>query len=125
MYVFYPNLKALADKIRDGKTPQNKVEQILAIAPILPGQETTMPSTPARPIAQGNGASSNIRPQQANNDLIDFGDELKTPKAVPSHHPQQSQQPEQFASLNELQEPKLRRQDTDTQSVDEFVDAQQ
>ena len=106
--------------ISDGKTPEEKTQQILAIAPILPGQQTLMPPTPQVSISQGKHSPSNLDTQQVpGGDLIDFGDEVLTPKTATTTHAPSS---ENAASLAELQSPIVRRDTGD--SVDEFVDAE-
>lgn len=123
----------------DGKTPQDKVNQILAIAPILPGQETQMPAAPtqqARP-PDVNTQQAQQPPQQLQHqqqqqpggtNLIDFGDNVMTPKASTSQGgaPQtlSMAQNSNSADLMDLQQPQIVRRDTDTKSVDEFVDAE-
>lgn len=135
----------------DGKTPQEQVEQILSIIPILPGQK---PSEKNR-IPEYNSPAPVKAAPPAGDDLIDFGQNDTPP------HPQvpadlratqtenNGQQQKDLESrlrststgkaqgqggLIDFQEDmkeslppggqKLKRTDTETQSVDEFQDAQ-
>ena len=85
-----------------------------------------MPETPLRPIQPPKPSNINTGPQQGappSGDLIDFGDELMTPR-VQASNPNVKPIGENTASLMELQSPLLKRQDTETKSVDEFVDAE-
>ena len=107
----------------DGKTPQQKTQQILAITPIIKGQ-TSSPQhgippqqqqlppqvqTHASPVSAGHG------------DLIDFSSDpvAQPPASNPTTIqgiPQGLQQPLQPGQP-------IKRQDTFTSEVDEFVDA--
>lgn len=149
----------------DGATPEELTQQILAVAPILPGQESFAPKE-----------VETVAPHQqqpAPNDLIDFGQEVPAAVAAPVSAPAQvpvTQAPIvpadlQYAQTNQGGQAQkdlegmlsstasatagqsngplvdfhddlrkdlptadkyqvLHRQDTDTHSVDEFVDAQ-
>ena len=94
-----------------------------------------MPQTPVHKATDGaaDGSRSvppNIntqnhqQPQPATENLIDFGDDIMTPKAAMSQKSTQAaSQNSNEASLIDLQ-PSITRQDTSTSSVDEFVDAE-
>ena len=128
---------ACAKICSDGATPEEKTKQILAVAPILKGQtasQNTKAASPekAQPAPQ---SSSQAPPQQqpplSSNDLIDFGQSDSLPaSSVPERNSslqqQTMQQPTNVPSG--LQEPlmpgqPLRRVDTETKDLDEFVDA--
>ena len=127
---------AFAKICSDGATPEEKTKQILAVAPILKGQtasqDTKAPSPQkAQPSPQ---TPSQPKPQQqptSTNDLIDFGQSASIPaSSVPeinsSLQQQTMQQPTNAPSG--LQEPlmpgqPLKRVDTLTKDLDEFVDA--
>ena len=121
----------------DGPTPEAKVKQILAIAPILPGQ--SMSQTHSRS-HQSNGsipqpsehtdrAPSHSPQPHPTSDLIDFGQ-----SSQPAQQQQQSSNQHVLESqhmtqgLQEPLEPEnripIKRQDTITKEVDEFVDAE-
>ena len=111
---------------RDGKTPKDKVQQILNIIPIIPGQQGAPPPTPiSQPINQPSqqAAQQSIPPQklpppQESHNLIDFDD----PSAA-HQKPQQPEVPPRNSSLPQTSGQPLHRQDTETSLVDEFVDA--
>ena len=104
----------------NGATPDQKSQQILSIAPILKGQAS-------KTSTQSNGSPHQQPPPQQQNapaalqgNLIDF-DEPNTAPAQPT-----KSQPS-FVSSG-LQEPiqpnkPIKRVDTETEDVDEFVDA--
>ncbi|KAL8835983.1 MAG: hypothetical protein Q9170_003106 [Blastenia crenularia] len=107
----------------DGPTPDAMSQQILAVAPILPGQTFQSHS--------GNGTAQSYQPHSqpdsASGNLIDFG-ESKNP--IPNSTSTQQQQPSSQAQapLLDLQEPiepgyPVKRVDTYTSDLDEFVDA--
>ncbi|KAI4178637.1 MAG: hypothetical protein LQ346_007375 [Caloplaca aetnensis] len=108
----------------DGPTPEAKVQQILSVAPILPGQ------TPQSHTSNGSSQSHqpNALPPAASGDLIDFG---QSHNPTPNSTSAQSAQPQQEQSqkpLLDLQDPlepghPVRRVDTMTSDLDEFVDA--
>ncbi|KAL9615367.1 MAG: hypothetical protein Q9167_000195 [Letrouitia subvulpina] len=110
----------ILDASIDGPTPEAKEQQILAIAPILPGQKSQnhfnmTPSEPQPSQTANFGRSS---------DLIDFGQSEAPP--VPTSN---NAQHEFFARPPQgLQEPlepghPVKRVDTLTNDLDEFVDA--
>lgn len=148
----------------DGSTPVKQVQQILAVTPILPGQNYTeknpipkrnpsIVSTTSPPKA-ASPAASQAPPQAQENDLIDFGqNEPPTQAPVPlpvdlkaaqtENGGQQQKDLERMlrstsnergqGSLIDFHDDmkaalpdahKLQRLDTDTQSLDEFHDAE-
>ncbi|MCJ1273023.1 hypothetical protein MMC21_000812 [Puttea exsequens] len=124
------DLDWILDANIDGKSPQERTQQILAIAPILKGQISSPPYK-AAPTQQ----TPSVQPHQqatTNNDLIDFGQTEPVPlTSIPprdsSLHQQQTIQQNADAPPG-LQEPlqpgqPLKRVDTLTKDVDEFVDA--
>jgi len=156
----------------DGSTPEKQIEQILAIAPILPGQKSSNKNVipPPHQSAETHApitdpalttipTPSKPQPPLEASDLIDFGQNdgagaapsnaLAPPDLLAAQTENNGQQqkeleetlrststgpkPEQQGSLlnfhSDLRKnlpavAGLKRQDTDTQSVDEFVDAQ-
>ena len=121
----------------DGATPEEKTKQILAITPILPGQTTSQNQSSTK---QSNGRTPQLPkepyhpPSQSpkhhdTSDLIDFGQ-----SSAPALQQQQSSIQPQMQSQHMpqgLQEPlqpeigtPIKRQDTLTKEVDEFVDAE-
>jgi len=128
------NLDWVINATIDSSDPKEATKQILAIAPILPGQEqqssqnSTNNSAPPKP--QQEKQSS-----QGGNDLIDFGQNDRSREATPKPAPQQSQR--QFPAMGDMQEalqpskshlsnqlsPKVTRQDSVDGGVEEFVDA--
>ena len=120
----------------DGATPEEKTKQILAVVPILKGQ-TASQNTKAASLEKAQPApqpSPQPQPQQqptSSNDLIDFGqsDSLPT-SSVPERNSSLQQQTTQQRTNapSGLQEPlmpgqPLKRVDTMTNDLDEFVDA--
>ena len=112
----------LTDVCSDGPTPEAKSQQILALAPKLRGQ----PSKDRFEISPSYTQTSQ-KPQAAptavENNLIDFG-----PSDAPSATPHQTEQKPSHAPLLDLQEPlqpgyPVKRVDTLTEDLDEFVDA--
>lgn len=121
----------------DGSTPEAKVKQILAIAPILPGQpkfQTHLRShqsngSAPRPSEHTDGAPSQSSQPHPTSDLIDFGQ-----SSQPAQQQQQSSNQHVLESQHTtqgLQKPlqpeigiPIKRQDTITKEVDEFVDAE-
>lgn len=132
MYVWMPVIfPLLADFPSDGATPQEKVKQILSIAPILIGQSASqvpnaIPSQHAHQSSQHPPQTQN-KPT-GNSDLIDFGQADTAPaSAIPERNSSLQQMKQQIAPPG-LQEPlmpgaPLRRVDTATNELDEFVDA--
>lgn len=127
---------AFAKICSDGATPEEKTKQILAVAPILKGQtasQDTKASSPQK-VQPNPQTLSQPKPEQqptSTNDLIDFGQSASIPaSSVPeinsSLQQQTMQQPTNAPSG--LQEPlmpgqPLKRVDTLTKDLDEFVDA--
>ncbi|KAI4173779.1 MAG: hypothetical protein LQ343_002782 [Gyalolechia ehrenbergii] len=109
----------LAAKI-DGPTPEAMSQQILSVAPIVRGQtsQTHPGNRPHQPHAQ---------PAAASGDLIDFGDSTNpTPNSTSTQQQRQSSQAQ--TPLLDLQDPlepghPVKRVDTFTSDLDEFVDA--
>ena len=135
-----------ADGISDGSTPDAIAKQILAIAPILKGQQASQqsdtpqkgqqPQKPQRP-EQPQQSQQSQEPQQPSgdpSDLIDFGQATtQAPQNAPLQKPAQQQpMPYTYNSGPGLQAPlqpelggPIVRRDTNTSAVDEFVDAQE
>lgn len=122
----------------DGPTPEAKVKQILSIAPILKGQtsqqmnggQQQQPQQPQQPqtLQQQHQQPPLSQPSQGSPaDLIDFG-QTTTPQLQLSSNPPTLQPDQLPAGLQKPLEPEngapLKRQDTLTHDVDEFVDAQ-
>lgn len=118
MVVVYP----LISMSSDGPTPDALSQQILSVAPILRGQSSqshasSTPSQSHQPHAQ---------PPAASGDLIDFGqshDPIPNSTSTKSH-----QAPPSQAALLDLQDAlelgqPVKRVDTFTSDMDEFVDA--
>ncbi|KAL8719138.1 MAG: hypothetical protein Q9225_003827 [Loekoesia sp. 1 TL-2023] len=112
----------LAAKI-DGPTPDAMSQQILSVAPILKGQNSKTHF--------GNGSSqnhsSNAQPAAATGNLIDFG-ESQNPIPNSTSTQQQQQPPQGQTPLLDLQDQHepghpVKRVDTFTSDLDEFVDA--
>ena len=126
---------AFAKSCSDGATPEEKAKQILAVVPIIKGQgQTASQSTKAASPEQAQPAPSQPQPQQqptSSNDLIDFGQSNSLPaSSVPDRNSSLQQQTMQQPTNapSGLQEPlmpgqPLRRVDTLTKDLDEFVDA--
>lgn len=108
---------------RDGSTPEQKVKQILSVAPILPGQKPS-------PTNHLNGVDS--KQSSKVDDLIDFGASAPRAAQKPLGPPSQTLPPEpprESHDLLGLQEPMkpsqpIKRVDTLEGSLDEFVDAE-
>ena len=125
MYVLMPGkgVKILTYYLSDGPTPDIKAQQILAIAPILPGQKShahfeTSPSQPPQPVTAMSLASN------ATGDLIDFGQSEAEPGQA-SNDGQHQVSRDQPLHLQDPLEPgyPVKRVDTMTHDLDEFVDA--
>ncbi|KAL2057071.1 hypothetical protein ABVK25_002810 [Lepraria finkii] len=118
----------------DGPTPEAKTKQILAVAPILKDQSASQDSNPVSPqhaqhTPQQPSQSRQQPTGQGQKDLIDFG-QTDSSSSVPvrgsSLQQQMTQQPTN--SPAGLQEPlmpghPIKRVDTLTKDLDEFVDA--
>ncbi|MCJ1470095.1 hypothetical protein MMC07_008740 [Pseudocyphellaria aurata] len=106
----------------NGATPEIVSQQILAVAPILPGQRTSHQSN--RPPTQNQPTQQNYSTE---GDLIDFGQSEGAAPAPAQQPPVRNplgQQPR--GGPQELPQPMghpIVRQDTETSEVDEFVDA--
>ncbi|MCJ1428022.1 hypothetical protein MMC29_005929 [Sticta canariensis] len=110
----------------DGPTPEIKSKQILAVAPILqgqpPSQDSNLPPTQDRPPQPSSSAHGN---------LIDFGQsDVAAPKPTQQptvQQPLRQQPPSGAQGLQHSLEPVIGhpivRHDTETDEVDEFVDA--
>ncbi|KAL8665639.1 MAG: hypothetical protein Q9202_002143 [Teloschistes flavicans] len=111
----------------DGPTPDAMSQQILSIAPVLDGQTSqslshlqppqSQPSTQPSQSQQQNGS-----PSAPSNDLIDFGQSSNSSVPVAG---QAQQQPQSLLDLQDQPEPghPVKRVDTYTSDLDEFVDA--
>jgi oxysterol-binding protein-related protein 8 len=137
---------------RDAKSPEAITEQILTIAPILPGQTS---DRKYEILPQQNNRESQTQaqprppPQKSagNANLIDFDSDSRPPSAPPpTNNVQQKQQPAAMGLMDDdqhvdmmndkmkelkMHEPitpsaqkPLRRTDTDTSEVDAFFDAE-
>ena len=104
----------------DGSTPKMKTQQILSIAPILKGQ-------PPMPALNPNGHPAPPPPTAAQGNLIDFDQPATSsvPQAPTQSHSMMSQPADAPAGLQEPLQPgqPIKRVDTLTSDVDEFVDA--
>ncbi|KAI4249707.1 MAG: hypothetical protein L6R40_000496 [Gallowayella cf. fulva] len=104
----------------NGPTPQEISQQILSVAPILRGQTAQSHSI----TQQSQTHQTNGPPGPASNDLIDFGQpNPSAPMSGQAHEPSQVQ-----GNLLDLQDPPeaghpVKRVDTFTSDLDEFVDA--
>ena len=139
---------AVADNSSDGPTPEAKTKQILAIAPILheqhPSQQPQPPQHFQQPQQQANAApppQAQPPPQQppqfqqqqpaGQSNLIEFGqtDSTQATSIPPRNSLLQQQTAQQSMNVPPgLQEPMqpgypLKRVDTLTKDVDEYVDA--
>ena len=127
---------AFAKVCSDGATPEEKTKQILAVAPILKGQTASQNNKAASPqkAQPAPQPPSQPQPQQqptSSNDLIDFGQSDSLPaSSVPERNSSLQQQTMQQPANapSGLQEPlmpgqPLKRVDTLTKDLDEFVDA--
>jgi hypothetical protein len=127
---------SLIETCRDGKTPEAVTEQILAIAPILPGQKRSG-SFEIPPHKQKQPQPAPPAPANGGMNLIDFDDPpLPPPKEVSDLKRGLMDEPEPFHSAGGtppgLQAPlipqsgyPIKRQDTNSGEVDEFVDAEE
>ena len=123
----YPKI----DKYSDGKTPEAKAQQILAITPIVKGQTSQQNNLP--PKQQQMLPQAQIQARQppvsaSGGDLIDFGSDHvgQPPESNPTT--MQTNTSQQQGTPKGLQQPlqpgqPIKRQDTITSEVDEFVDA--
>ena len=114
-----------ADRISDGPSPEIKVMQILAVYPIIKGQSASDPLHAPR--SQHKQPQRNPAEQE---DLIDFGrpDEgTASSLGLPQSQNVVRDRPVETSSLQyPLQpdsQPSLVRVDTETDEVDQFVDA--
>ncbi|KAL8907761.1 MAG: hypothetical protein Q9171_005719 [Xanthocarpia ochracea] len=102
----------------DGPTPEAMSQQILSVAPILRGQTPQNTSGPSTQIHQQSAP-----PPPASNDLIDFGQSDNLTSA-----PGDSRPPPSKDNPHDLRDPlepgyPVKRVDTLTSDLDEFVDA--
>ncbi|KAF2090161.1 Oxysterol-binding protein [Saccharata proteae CBS 121410] len=91
----------------DGSTPEEVTKQILSIAPILPGQTSEQYNIPARKDTNASAHAS------GSGDLIDFGQNDNVPTTQDPRHLSRKDNPRSVV-----------RKDSDTQDLDEFVDAE-
>ncbi|KAI4185513.1 MAG: hypothetical protein L6R41_004083 [Letrouitia leprolyta] len=107
----------------NGPTPNAMSQQILSVAPVLRGQ--TSQSQYSNGLLQSH--QSHAQPAAASGDLIDFGQSTNpTPNSTSTQ--QQQQPPQAQTPLLDLQDPlepghPVKRVDTFTSDLDEFVDA--
>ena len=131
MYVQKNCIRGYTNVHSDGGTPQEKIKQILAVAPILKGQSTSQ-----QPVASSSQYSQQtpkqMEPSQAQNgehaNLIDFGQHDAPPAHPIPERGSSLQQTTQGPATPSLQQPlipgePLKRVDTATNELDEFVDA--
>lgn len=114
-----------ADCISDGPSPEIKIKQILAVYPILKGQSASDPLR--HPSSQRTQPPKAVVEQE---DLIDFGrpdENSASPQDLPQNKTVMQNNPaENSSSQHPLQpdtQPALVRVDTETDEVDQFVDA--
>ena len=116
----------------DGATPEEKTKQIIALAPILRGQQYNQQTKASQPQQSQQSSQPPSRPQQqqqtaSQNDLIDFGQSSSAPDTsapVGQTDPMRFQMdapPGMQAPLQPGQP--IKRVDTRTNDLDEFVDA--
>ena len=118
------------DNASDGATPEEKAKQIVALAPILRGQEHNQQSRASQPQQSHEKPQAPSRPQQqtaAHNDLIDFSPSNPFPNTtspVGQTGPMQFQ-PHAPPGMQAPLQPghPIKRVDTNTNDLDEFVDA--
>ena len=120
----------LINNASDGATPEEKTKQIVALAPILKGQQHNQQTKASQPQQSQQPSQLPIRPQQqtvGHDDLIDFGQSAPAPdtsapagQTNPMHF-QLDTPPGMQAPLQPGQP--LKRVDTRTNDLDEFVDA--
>ncbi len=125
----FPQLNC-ANNASDGATPEEKTKQILALAPILRGQQHNQQSNVSQPQQGQHASQQSSRPQQhapGHDDLIDFGQSHPAP--VPSGPVGQTDhlqlQPDAPTGMQAPLQPghPIKRVDTGTKDLDEFVDA--
>ncbi|THX89799.1 Oxysterol-binding protein [Aureobasidium pullulans] len=139
------NLDWVIDAAIDGKTPDDIVKQVLAIAPILPGQKAQAPQAEAQPrseapVAASAPAPAAVSPQQVQppqqqapapqqfqsvsqgpSNLVDFG---HAGGAAPQQPAQQKASPlNTMSDLKEPLQPVIHRQDSVEGFDEEFHDA--
>lgn len=118
----------LADLLSDGATPQEKTKQILAVAPIIKGQSLSQHAAAPQQQHQQQFISQAQRQPTDHSDLIDFSQsDSATAGAIPDRGSSLHHTAQNTAPLG-LQEPltpgaPLKRVDTATKELDEFVDA--
>lgn len=114
----------------DGATPEEKTKQILAIAPILRGQQHNQQSKASQPQQSQENSQPPSQPQQqavAHDDLIDFGQSNPAPSTSAAVGQSKSMQfqPNAPPGMQAPLQPghPIKRVDTKTNNLDEFVDA--
>ena len=125
------NIKCPIDWPSDGATPLEKTRQILALAPIVKNQPSIQQA--AAPSAQEQQSVPQHQTQPArqptnHSDLIDFGQAESAPPAIIPDRGSSLNHTAPQAGISGLQEPlvpgaPLKRVDTATNELDEFVDA--
>jgi len=140
-----PDKVAMLTCTSDGDTPEKQIQQILAVTPILRGQKSNESFSIPPPRQNQQQAPPPSQTTRGESDLIDFG-QNDAPAAPPrptqdTHGGQSKSNVEQMleststgqatqAPLLDFQDdmkkdlPTLLRKDTDTRSIDEFVDAE-
>ncbi|KAH8815080.1 hypothetical protein F5884DRAFT_771048 [Xylogone sp. PMI_703] len=130
----------------DGKTPEEQTKQILAVTPIVRGQKfhrEAIPPHHAQSQSVSRQVSHDPQGEATHEDLIDFGQ--NDSNTVPAQTAKPTDVEKALMSTGHVapqgslidfhedmkkdlpsgaSDQKLKRQDTDTQSVDEFVDAE-
>ncbi|KAL8956362.1 MAG: hypothetical protein Q9183_006320, partial [Haloplaca sp. 2 TL-2023] len=105
----------------DGPTPDAKSQQILSVAPILPGQTSQS--------LNGAHSSQSYQTQSSqgknSNDLIDFGQASDSSGARLGQAPPQQPKTQDLLDLQDQPGPgqPVQRVDTMTSDMEEFVDA--
>ena len=105
----------------DGPTPDAKSQQILSVAPILPGQTSQSLNGAHRSQSYHTQTSQGTN----SNDLIDFGQASDSSGARSGQAPPQQSKTRDLLDLQDQPGPgqPVQRVDTMTSDLDEFVDA--
>ena len=120
----------LANNASDGATPEEKTKQILALAPILKSQQQNQQTKASQPQKSQQPSQLPVRPQQqtaGHDDLIDFGQSAPAPgTSAPAGQTDsmhfQLDTPQGMQAPLQPGQP-IKRVDTRTNDLDEFVDA--